>query len=317
MSGRHPKILVTGANGFVAGSVITQAPPDWTVVLVSRRAPPRIRPNWIWCRADAAEPNSVSAVICDVCPDAVIHTAAIASIDYCEEHPDEAWRVNTETTQAVAEACARVNAKLVFCSTDNVFNGETGWYRESDLLNPVNQYGRTKQRAEEAVGGVSGLRAVIARFTLVMGMPMLGTARPFMVRMFDDLAAGGPVWAPPDEIRTPIDVISLGRALLELSENAYTGKIHLAGPDRTDRVDLTRQLLRWLGEDPNRVRPMEIATVPGRARRPLDVTLDTTLARSVLRTPLPGIESGFRLVMAAWEKIRAGREPEGYQPCGY
>ena len=317
MTGRHRKILVTGANGFVAGSVATQAPAHWTVVLVSRREPPRLRPAWIWRRADAAEPESIAGVIREEAPDAVIHTAATANIDYCESHPVKALRVNTETPRAAAEACARMNAKFVFCSTDNVFDGQTGRYRESDVPNPVNRYGITKYLAEQAVSAVDGLRAVIARFTLVMGMPLLGAARPFMVRMFDDLAAGGPVWAPPGEIRTPIDVISLGRALLELSENTYTGMIHLAGPDRTDRVDLTHQLVRWMGEDPNRVRPIEINTIPGRARRPEDVTLDTTRARSVLRTPLPGMESGFHRVMEAWDRVRAGHEPEAYQPCGY
>ncbi|HOV59920.1 MAG TPA: NAD(P)-dependent oxidoreductase [Candidatus Hydrogenedentes bacterium] len=316
MTGKRQKILVTGAGGFVAGSVITQAPRDWTVLLVLRRNPSRARSNWTWCRADASEPESLGPVILETRPHAVIHAAAIPNIDYCESHPDEALRVNTEATRVVAEACARAGAKLVFCSTDNVFDGQRGWSREGDMPNPVNHYGRTKYLAEQAIDDVKGLRAVIARFTLVMGMPLLGSGRPFMARALEDLASGGPVWAPPGEIRSPIDVISLGRALLELSENDFTGRIHLAGSDRVDRVELTRRIVHWLGQDPERVRPVDIEAVPGRARRPLDVTLDSSLARSILRTPLPGIERGFHLVMTAWERVRAGDEPEAYVPCG-
>lgn len=309
-------ILVTGAAGFVAGSVITQAPREWTLHLVSRRQIPRQQPNWTVHQADSADPEAISAVILQARPDAVIHTAAIANIDYCETHQDETLRINTEATRAVVDACVRTGAKLVFCSTDNVFDGRRGWYREEDAPNPVNYYGFTKHAAEKIIAAEPGLKAVIARIALVMGMPLLGSARPFMVRMFDDLATNGPVWAPPGEVRTPVDVISLGRALLELSENDYTGVIHLAGPDRIDRVDLVRALVYRVGGDPDRVQPVNAESIPNRALRPPDLSLDTSLARKILRTPLPGISEGFQLVMEAWERVKTGAEPEAYLPCG-
>ena len=288
-------IVVTGASGFVAGGVVLQAPERWTVHAVSRGPAPVVRPGLVWHTVEAGVPGRLAAVIRELRPDAVIHTIANANIDYCETHRDEVEWVNVDLAREVAEAAQTVGAKLVHCSTDNVFDGARGLYRENDATGPVNFYGVTKLRAEEAVlAACAG--AIIARVAIVMGLPLLGKGVPFLVRMMNAVAEGRRIVTPPNEVRTPVDVISLGRALMELAENDFTGIIHLGGGQRIDRVSMMRLIAPRMGIDPALVESGPANNLP--APRPPDCSLDNGLAQSVLKTTLPGILGGLERILA-------------------
>ena len=288
-------VLITGAGGFVAGGVVLQAPEPWTLHAVSRGAAPVSRPGLVWHTADAGAPGRLAAIIRELRPDAVIHTIANANIDYCQAHPDEVVWVNVDLAREVAGAARDIGAKLVHCSTDNVFDGARGMYREGDAPGPVNFYGTTKLRAEEAVlAACPG--AVVARVAIVMGLPLLGKGSPFLVRMRQAVAEGRKIITPPNETRTPVDVISLGRALIELAANDFSGIIHLSGSQRIDRVDMMRLIAPRMGIDPALVEPGPADNLP--APRPRDCSLDNTLAAAVLETTLPGILEGLERILA-------------------
>ncbi len=292
------KLLVTGASGFVAGNLLAQASPEWQICAVSRAPSPKLPPNIRWLSADLSEPGAAAAIIGGFRPDAVVHTAAIPDIDYCQAHRDEALRVNTGLTREVAHAAAGSGIRLVHCSTDNVFDGAKGMYAEGDPVGPVNFYGETKVLAEEAVRA-SQENAVVARVAIVMGLPQPGTKGAFfLTRMAKSIREGRPVETPANEIRTPVDAVSLGRALLELAANTFTGTMHLSGSERLNRVEMMRKICARLGFSPDLVRANDPTTIPGRADRPLDVSLDNRLASAVLDTPLPGVLEGLELVLA-------------------
>ncbi len=288
-------VVITGASGFVAGGVVLQTPPHWTAHAVSRGPAPVTRPGLLWHTEQADAPGRLAAVIRELRPDAIIHTIANPNIDYCEIHRDEAVGINIDLAREVAEAAQAVGARLVHCSTDNVFDGARGLYREDDATGPVNFYGVTKLRAEEAVlAACPG--AVIARVAIVMGLPLLGKGSPFLARMANAVAEGRKIITPPNEVRTPVDVISLGCALIELAENDFTGVIHLGGSQRIDRVAMMRLIAPRMGIDPALVEPGPADNLP--APRPPDCSLDNTLARSVLQTTLPGILEGLERILA-------------------
>ncbi len=291
----NKSVLITGASGFVAGGVLLQAPEDWTTHAVSRGPAPVSRPGLLWHTEAADTPGRLAAVIRELRPDAVIHTIANANIDYCETHRDEVVGINVDLSREVAEAAQSVGAKLVHCSTDNVFDGARGLYRENEATGPVNFYGVTKLRAEEAVlAACPG--AVIARVAIVMGLPLLGKGTPFLVRMANAVAEGRKIVTPPNEVRTPVDVISLGRALIELAENDFAGVIHLSGSQRIERVEMMRLLAPRMGIDPALVEPGPADNLP--APRPPDCSLDNALAQRVLKTTLPGILEGLERILA-------------------
>jgi dTDP-4-dehydrorhamnose reductase len=290
-----PVLLVTGGGGFVAGSVLAQGAREWQIHAVSRGA--RSAPDEIgWHKVDITHRPALEALLDKLRPRAVIHTAAIASIDYCEFNRTEARLVNTLCTAGLASACAERDIRLVFCSTDNVFDGERGGYTEDDPASPVNFYGRTKADAEKAVLD-AGANAVVARIAVVMGLRVLGEGNSFLARMIELLRSGKPLGVPEEEIRTPVDVLTLGQALLELAGNDYRGILHLAGNTVIDRCTMARQIAAHLGYAPSRVVPNNPSELPDRAPRPLDISLDNRLARHTLATPMLDLDEAINKIL--------------------
>lgn len=299
------RIVVTGATGFVAGSVLTQGAEPCELHAVSRGDPLDDKPqNVNWHRVEFEDAAELTRTLEKIRPEAVIHTAAIANIDYCEAHQEEAYNANAGMTQTLADYCAQTAVKLVFCSTDNIYDGEKGLYAEDDPPNSLNYYGATKLEAERIIARPE-TPWTACRVALVMGLPVLGRGNSFLSRMLDQLEAGEKLGVPDTEIRSPIDVITLGAALLELAHNDYTGYLQLGGNDAVNRHEMAQRIARRLGYDPGRIVPNNPEHLPGRAPRPRDASLNNALARRVLKTPTQDIEGGIDLVMEA----KAGHFP--------
>lgn len=296
------RLLVTGAAGFVAGSVIWQAGPEWEPFGVSIEASYKVKPGVPCQSLDMRDETALRAYFQEVKPHAVIHTAALADIDFCQTHQEDAEAINVGVTRALAHLCREAGAKMVVCSTDTVFGGATGMYREEDAPEPLNFYAETKVRAEQAVLNEAGA-GVVTRLSLVMGLPVMGSGNSFLVRMVDKLKQGQEVAMPAEEIRTPLDVITAGRALLELAGNDYTGLMHLSGNDRLSRFAMAQFIAGEMGLPMELVAPTPPSNIPGRARRPADVSLDNSRAKSVLETPMRSLREGLELVLNADKEL--------------
>ena len=298
------RLLVTGAGGFVAGSVIRQAGPEWEVHALSRGAAACERDGLHWHSFDLRDVERLRETFRDAQPDAVIHAAAVADIDYCEAHPDEAKQVNAEVTRELARLCGERRSRFVYLSTDTVFDGVKGFYSEKDPPGPLNVYAETKVMGEEAAAGMPEGWAV-ARTSLVMGFPVLETGNSFLSRMVPKFEAGEQVGVPENEIRSPIDVITLGQALLELAASEWSGFIHLAGNDVLNRYEMVCRIATRLGFSSELVFASDPGAIPGRAPRPRDASLNNALARGLLKTPMLGLAEGLERVIAA----REGNQP--------
>jgi len=288
------RILATGCGGFVGGTIVREAAKDVELHAVTRREPPMQRNNVIWHVLDLRDTSAVRNMFKSAEPDAVIHAAAIADIDFCEAHRQTAWQINVGVTQRLAQLCREHGARLVFVSTDNVFDGERGAYSEEDEPAAINYYAETKLAAERAVAAL-GVNYVIARTALVLGFPPLGAGNSFLSRMAPMLREGKRLGVPENEIRSPIDVVTLARALLELAMADCEGIIHLAGNDMLNRCEMVRRIASGLGYSPGLVYPNNPKTIPGRAPRPRDVSLSNKKARKCLRTPMKNLLDGLEL----------------------
>jgi dTDP-4-dehydrorhamnose reductase len=295
------RLLVTGLGGFVAGSVIEQGRAQWDIAALSSPRQ-RIDLPGIACHSiDLCDSAALAAYFQAHTPDAVIHTAARADIDYCQKNPEEAEAINVGVTRTLAQLCEKAGARLVHCSTDTVFDGKRGNYTEEDTPRPVNWYGETKVRSEEAV--LETLPdSVVARVCLVMGLPLHGTGNTFLPKVIASLEKGHPVAFPANEIRTPIDVLTLGEALLELAGNTVTGILHLAGNTRLNRYEMGKAIAGRLGFPTGLVEATDSNSMPDRAPRPNDASLDNSKARSLLRTSMKSLMEGLDHVMHYKEK---------------
>jgi dTDP-4-dehydrorhamnose reductase len=263
------RLFVTGAGGYLGHALAAAALEGGSEVsgtIRTRPAPEGVRAFAL----DVRDEEALAAALCDVRPDAVIHTA------YVQNGP-QARSVNAGGSAAVARAARAAGARLVHLSSDVIFPGDLGRpLREDDAPAPVNAYGESKAAAETAVAGAAP-DAVLVRTSLIYG-----GARP---SVYEQRALDPAQTFYADEIRCPVAAPDLAAALLELAElRDVRGPLHVAGADAVSRLEFAQLAAAAQGADPDAVRGG-----PRPAGRAGDLRLDCTLARSLLRARLRGV----------------------------
>jgi dTDP-4-dehydrorhamnose reductase len=290
------KLLITGSNGFVAGIVIAHAQAHWEVHGIARSSLPADHGNVHYHLFDLLDAEKLTKLFQKIKPDIAIHAAAIANIDFCEKNKSVAEEINVGVTKTIAQLCKEADIKMIHCSTDTVFDGLKGYYREDDLPNPVNYYAETKVRSEEIVLSSSS-KNVVARLALVMGLLSREKGNSFLFDLIEKLKNNEQVKFAANEIRTPIDVITLGAALVELADNNFAGIIHLAGNTRIDRFNMARQIASDMKFPTDLIISTNSNSIPDRAPRPNDASLNNSRAKKILKTPMRSLHEGLELIM--------------------
>lgn len=167
------KILVTGSNGFIGQELVNQIllRQDMNPIALSR-GDNRIQheKEFIYQSADVCDEEALKSVIEEYKPDTVIHTVALANVDQCEADPVECNRINVTPVQHLTRMAERFGFHLIYLSTDFIFDGLNGPYKEKDKPNPLNHYGASKLEAERIVQQSNSLWSIV-RTILVYGAP--------------------------------------------------------------------------------------------------------------------------------------------------
>ena len=290
------KLLITGVNGFVAGSVLAHAKGKWEIYGIGRSESLTKDPELIYHVLDLLDDQKVADLFNKIRPDAVIHAAAMANIDACQNNQEMAEQVNVGITGTIARLCKEYGAKMIFCSTDAVFDGIKGDYTESDAPRAVNFYAETKIKAEQIVLSASD-KNVVARLALVMGLPVTGQGNSFLADTIEKIKKGLPIPFPVNETRTPVDVITLGSALVELAGHLFGGIIHLSGNTKINRYLMALEITTTLGYSTELIVSVDSNSMKGRAPRSNDVSMDNFLAKQILKTPMRTLSEGLELTL--------------------
>ncbi len=231
---------------------------------------------------DVADKKRVAEVFSETRPEVVVHAATLTDVDKCETNKELAWRVNVEGTRNVAEAAAAAGAFLLYISTDYVFDGEKGKYKETDPPAPVNYYGLTKLKAEELVKeNVSNY--CIARPSVIYGASPAAGKVNFALWLIGKLERREPVKIITDQWISPTLNTSLADMTLEVAERRLTGIFHLSGATRISRFDFAMAIAETFGLDAKAMTPVSSAQMTWAAKRPRDSSLDTSKAQKTLR----------------------------------
>jgi len=283
------KLVVFGGGGFVGGNLCTVAlRRGWEVTIVDARVREGV-PGARWEALDITDSSAVHELVRKLRPQAAVDLAAVAEIDRAERERELTRAVNVQAAEAIAAVCAKVEAGCLYFSSDAVFPGTGSGYREDDLLGPVNYYGRTKMEGEQAVRGAHP-QAAIVRISLALGFPVTD-GNSFFAALEEKLKAGQEIVAPSDEVRTPVDVLTLSECVLELLDKRFAGIIHIGSTDSVDRATLTRRAAKLMGYPaaPVRAQPSD-ASRPGRAPRHKNGIISVAKAQGLLATPLLNVE---------------------------
>ncbi len=283
------KLLITGASGFLGWNLCAYAKKKWQVYGTVFSHPIEI-PDCTTVSADLTSLPGCKRLFSEIKPDAVMHTAAEAQPDTCERNPAETDRINIDAAVHLAELCAEAAVPFVFTSTDLVFDGEHPPYAEHDPLSPLMRYGEQKAKAEERIRSIYPL-AAICRMPLMYGDPS-PASKGSLLPIFTALKEKGSINLFTDQIRTPLCTNSATKGLLHAINN-FHGIIHLGGKDIVSRYDFGIKVANYCGLDPSPLTAtlQKKTTLP--VPRPIDVSLDSSLAFSRGFTPLT-IEDEFK-----------------------
>ena len=214
-------------------------------------------------------------------PDAVIHAAALTNVDKCEENNELARRVNIRGTKNITEAAEQIKAFLVYVSTDYVFSGEEGSYKETDEPDPVNNYGLTKLEGEKIVTS-SNLEWCIARSSVIYGSTPAAGKDNFVLWVLNKLRNEEPLRIVTDQRVSPTLNTSLAEMTLEILERRLIGVYHLAGATPLNRYEFARLIAETFQLDEGLIAPARSSDMKWLAKRPQDSSLNVEKASKTL-----------------------------------
>jgi dTDP-4-dehydrorhamnose reductase len=283
------RVLVTGAGGLLGGRLAPLLAGSHAVTAAWRERP--APPGLPSVRLDVLDAASLQAALESARPEAVVHCAALADPDRCENDPELAERLNVAAAAAVARACHGLGLRLVAASTDLVLTGNQPYATESAATAPRLVYGRSKLAGEQAVLAECPGAAVV-RVALVHGRGH-GLRSTASESVAWSLRTGRPLRLFTDQQRTPIDPESVAGALHRLLPGTQAGVFHLGGPERLSRYELGLRVARLLGLPTDSIEPVRQAETGGVAR-PADVSLDSSRARRELDWSPRPLDAGLR-----------------------
>lgn len=233
------KVLVTGSNGFI-GSLLTEqllVSSSYQVIGLGKgeNRNPKL-PSNSYSECDLINHVNLNKTLNEVKPDVIIHCAAISQVDLCESEPELCNTVNVEATRVVTDFCSLNRVKLIFFSSDFVFDGQTKWQSEEALPNPISEYGRSKMKAEKIVSSVLKDYSII-RPVLVYGYSPYANRSNIFTWVCHSMKNGEVINVVNDQIRTPTYVMDVVRLTLDIMEQNSSGIFNIGGGSEVSIYD--------------------------------------------------------------------------------
>lgn len=265
------RILITGSNGLLGQKLIAALRNDPSVELIATSRGEDRSPQPLGARyrsMDITVQEEVDAVFDTTRPTAVIHTAAMTNVDACELDHAACRLQNVTATEHLVKASKRHQSHFIFLSTDFIFDGANGPYREEDLPAPLSIYGHSKLDGEKLVMK-SGLdHWAIARTIIVYGVAE-GLSRSNVVLWAKGaLEKGQPITVVDDQWRMPTLAEDLADGCIRIAKQNATGIYNLSGPDGMSILELVYRVGKFFGLDTSVVSPIKSDSLCQPAKRP-------------------------------------------------
>lgn len=276
------KVLVTGAGGQLGHYILRELnrrkiqPVGWSLKSSGTVFGTELE------QVDLSDESRIIHALNAFRPTTIIHAGAISGAEDVRQNPDMARRVNTRATQIIARWAGDHDSRLIFTSTDLVFDGTHSFWKEEDTTNPLLEYGRTKADAEPFVAALP--RGLVTRISLLYGPTLTG--RPsFYTATLEALRQGQSRSLFTDEWRTPLTYAQTADILCRLAIDRpdVQGILHVGGPERITRYELLRRAAAEEGLDLSLVKPALAAETNLAEPRPPDVSLNTTRLRAIFQ----------------------------------
>jgi len=273
------KLLITGASGLYGSKLAQKALAKGLEVYSTDIQ--RLSAYGNFVKLNITDKIHVEEVFKSLKPNVVVHAATLTDVDKCETNKELAWKINVEGTKNVVEAAKATDSFIIYISTDYVFSGEKGNYKETDVSNPINYYGLTKLKAEEIVQ--TQKEYFIARPSVIYGSTPAAGKINFALWLIETLRKGEHAKIITDQWNSPTLNTSLAEMTLEVVERKLTGIYHLCGASKVSRFEFAEEIADVFGLDKNLLDKVTSSEFAWPAKRPMDSSLDTSKAQSSLK----------------------------------
>jgi len=296
LNGHEKMLLVTGASGLLGSKIVKAAMHHFKVIPLHNTKP--LHENSL--RLDITNAWEVSSLFNKIKPYAVIHTASETNVDKCETEKAHAWKINVEGTQNIALASNKVGAKLVYISTDYVFDGQKGNYSEQDKPNPINHYGITKLEGEKIVIKNCKKYAILRTSVLYGWHPW---KQNFVTWVINQLNQNKEIMVVDDHFNTPTLADNLAEMIIEVVQKDISGLYHASGKERISRYNFALKIAKTFSLDTSLIKPVKMNQLTTWiAKRPRDSSLNTEKIQKQLKTKPLNITQGLRKMKEEAEK---------------
>lgn len=294
-----PTVLVTGANGFLGYYLVQQLLLKKYFVIATGKGQCRLSfhaSNFIYVPVDFTGEAEVKNAVEQYRPEIIVHAGALSKPDECELNREAAFRTNVLGTIHLLKQASRMKSFFIFISTDFVFSGEKGMYKEEDETGPVNYYGETKLLAEQEVKNYAFAWNIV-RTVLVYGKPVSGRQN-ILTNTALALKKGEPLKIFDDQLRTPTYVEDLASGIISSIEKKAAGVYHISGEDVLTPYQMSVAVAKHLNLDASLITKVTEKEFHQPARRPLKTNFNIEKAkRNLDYRPLPFYEGLKRTFM--------------------
>lgn len=290
-----PRLLLTGASGFLGFNIINQAKENYQVLGTVNGHPYSANSGLQQTRIDITDKTALRNLVRESCPHAIIHTAAVSDINKCQQNPNDTAILNVEIAILLAKLAAELSIPFVFTSTDLVYNGAEGNYSETDAVSPINKYGEQKVLAEEGIR-LAYPEAAICRMPLMYGIG--GPAsKNFFIPLMTKIRNKEAIGLFTDEYRSILAATDAVSGLM-LAAAGLKGTYNFGGNEKLSRYGLGLLIAEALQLREPSIQAIKQADIPMAAPRPKDVSLNNTKAREMGFAPVDNITAIGKILAA-------------------
>lgn len=286
------KILIIGGSGLV-GRVLIKRIKDIAKVYATYNTTIINLEGAEFYQLDVRDKPRVNELVKEIQPDIVINAAYKRNTRWCEENPDEAYKVNVDGVRNVVNACKIVNATMVFFSSDQVFDGVQRMYREEDKLIPLNIYGKQKAIAEKIVKNNLDNWLILRASHIYAWAP---GSDNFVSWVIDELKNGNEVQISCDQFVTPIHVENLVDMLIKLLEMGRTGIYHVGEGECLSKYEFVKRIKETFQFDEAMIRPVSSEELNQTTVRPKNNCLDLRKIKNKLDFSKYNIKNGLEIM---------------------
>ncbi len=292
------RILITGSNGLLGQKLVKLCLERGLNFIATSKGENRNPdcPTINYLSLDISIFSEINNVFQFYYPTHVIHTAAITNVDYCEEHNDECQIMNVDATKLLLRVSIQYDAHFQLLSTDFVFDGEKGNYKEEDIVNPLSVYAKSKVDAENVLQTSMTDNWSIVRTIIVYGEGNNLSRTNIVLWAKEALKTGNEITIVDDQFRAPTWAEDLAWGCLEIVLRNKKGVFHISGPETMSVIDLVYRIADFYGLPKNQIKPIRSTTLNQAAKRPPKTGFDLTKARNELNYEPLTLEKSLELL---------------------